>query len=90
MHKVLVALLGAALLASAPGVAPGEAADTAASNGPFLVLETGVHEAAINAMAPLADNAGVVTVSDDKTARLWGPDGSQTLGILLPLSLIHI
>ena len=84
MHKVLVALLGAALLASAPGVAPGEAADTAASNGPFLVLETGVHEAAINAMAPLADNAGVVTVSDDKTARLWGPDGSQTLGILLP------
>ena len=53
-------LLAAALIAPlSPAVADG---------GPFLVLDTGVHEAAINAMAPLADGGGIVTVSDDKTA----------------------
>src|SRR5580698_3962809 len=76
MRNILAVLLAVALLASRPAMA--------ADAGPFLVLETGVHEAAINAMAPLADGAGIVTVSDDKTARIWGPDGSQSLGVLLP------
>jgi WD40 repeat protein len=69
-------LLAAALIAPlSPAVADG---------GPFLVLDTGVHEAAINAMAPLADGGGIVTVSDDKTARIWRADGSEALGELLP------
>ncbi len=55
----------------------------AADAGPFLVLDTGVHEAAINAMATLADG-GIVTASDDKTARIWRPDGSESLGVLRP------
>ena len=55
----------------------------AADQGPFLVLDTGVHEAAINAMARLADG-DIVTASDDKTARIWHPDGSDALGVLYP------
>ncbi|MSP00497.1 MAG: hypothetical protein EXR07_05520 [Acetobacteraceae bacterium] len=76
MRKFLAALLAVALLASRPAAA--------ADQGPFLVLDTGVHEAAINAMAPLADGAGFVTVSDDKTARVWRPDGADTLSVLRP------
>jgi uncharacterized caspase-like protein len=76
MRNLIVVLMAVALLASRHGMA--------ADSGPFLVLETGVHEAAINAMAPLADNAGIVTVSDDKTARVWRPDGSESLGVLMP------
>ncbi len=72
------------LLAILPAVAllaplPAEAADA----GPFLVLDTGVHEAAINAMARLADG-GIVTASDDKTARIWQPGGSEAMGVLYP------
>ncbi len=52
-------------------------------SGPFLVLDTGVHEAAINAMARLA-NGGIVTASDDKTARIWWPDGSEAEAVLRP------
>jgi WD40 repeat protein/uncharacterized caspase-like protein len=76
MRKLLAALLTVALLASRLAMA--------ADAGPFLVLDTGVHEAAINAMAPLADGSGFVTVSDDKTARIWRPDGSDPMGELLP------
>ena len=76
MRKLAIALLALTLLASRPVAA--------AEPGPFLVLDTGVHEAAINAMAPLADGSGFVTVSDDKTARIWRPDGSDVLGVLYP------
>jgi len=76
MRKLFWVFLAAALLASRLAAA--------ADPAPLLVLDTGVHEAAINAMAPLVDGAGIVTVSDDKTARIWRPDGSDTLGELLP------
>jgi hypothetical protein len=59
-------------------------AAAAADNGPFLVLETGVHEASINALALMADGERIVTVSDDKTARVWSKDGHEALGVLLP------
>jgi WD40 repeat protein len=75
MRKLLAILLTVALLAPRLAVA--------ADAGPFLVLNTGVHEAAINAMARLADG-GIVTASDDKTARIWRPDGSDALGVLYP------
>jgi WD40 repeat protein len=75
MLKLLVVLLSVALLASRMAVA--------ADAGPFLVLDTGVHEAAINAMARLPDG-GIVTASDDKTARIWRPDGFEALGVLRP------
>jgi len=75
MRKLAAFLLVAALLASRLAVA----ADT----GPLLVLDTGVHEAAINAIARMPDG-GIVTASDDKTARIWRPDGSEALGVLRP------
>jgi WD40 repeat protein len=75
MHKLLAILLTAALLVPRPAVA----ADTA----PILVLDTGGHEAAINAVARLADG-GIVTASDDKTARIWSADGTTSLGVLRP------
>ncbi len=76
MRRLLAALLVLTLFASRPV--------GAAESGPFLVLDTGVHEAAINAMAPLADGSGFVTVSDDKTARLWRSDGADASGVLYP------
>jgi WD40 repeat protein len=75
MHKLLAILLAAALLVPRFAVA----ADT----GPVLVLDTGGHEAAVNAVTRLADG-GIVTVSDDKTARIWGADGTASLGVLRP------
>ena len=75
MHKLLALLLTAALLVPRWAVA----ADT----GPILVLDTGGHEAAINAVARLADG-GIVTASDDKTARIWSADGTGSLGVLRP------
>jgi WD40 repeat protein/uncharacterized caspase-like protein len=75
MRKLLAILLAAALLVPRLAVA--------ADAGPFLVLDTGVHEAAINAMARLVDG-GIVTASDDKTARVWRPDGGEALGVLRP------
>src|ERR1700690_1883376 len=75
MRKLLTILLAVALLAPRLAVA--------ADAGPYLVLDTGVHEAAINAMARLADG-GIVTASDDKTARIWRPDGLEAVGVLRP------
>jgi WD40 repeat protein len=75
MRKLLAMLLAVVLLAPRLAVA--------ADAGPFLVLDTGVHEAAIDAMARLVDG-GIVTASDDKTARIWRPDGSDTLAVLYP------
>ena len=76
MRKLLAALLVLAALANDPAAA--------AEAGPFLVLDTGVHEAAINAVARLADGSGVVTVSDDKTARVWRGNGSDLVAVLRP------
>ena len=75
MRKFLAWLLAAALWA--PSLAG------AAETGPYLVVETGVHEAAINAMAPLADG-GFITVSDDKTARVWDADGTKSVAVVRP------
>src|ERR1051326_6265410 len=76
MRSLFTAVLTATLLASRLA--------SAADPVPFLVLETGVPGAAINAMTPLADGAGIVTVSDDKTARIWRPDGSESVAELMP------
>ena len=75
MRDVLKGLLFTALFASHVAAA----ADT----GPYLVVETGVHEAAVNGMTPLADG-GFVTVSDDKTARIWDPSGEKSVAVARP------
>jgi WD40 repeat protein len=75
MRDFLKVLLIGTLLASPTA----NAADT----GPYLVVETGVHEAAVNAMTPLADG-GFVTVSDDKTARIWDASGEKPVAVARP------
>ena len=55
----------------------------AAEEGPFLRIETGVHEATINGAAVIPGQDRLVTVSDDKTARVW------SRGTLLPQGVIR-
>ncbi len=86
MRKLSALLLAVAVCAARLALAAeGGAADPA----PILVLDTGVHEAAINAMAALPQGEGpeggrIVTVSDDKTARVWRADGAEALAVLRP------
>jgi len=61
-----------------------QAASPRTDEGPYLRIETGVHEAVINRMALLPDGSGVVTASDDKTARIWSLDTLSPLGVLRP------
>ncbi len=67
---------------AAPGGPPG--APSAAQVGPFLRIETGTHEAVINGLAVLGDGREVVTVSDDKTARVWTADKLDPVVVLRP------
>ena len=41
----------------------------------YLRIESGMHSAMINRIAPVGDD-GLVTVSNDKTVRLWNADGT--------------
>ncbi len=75
MRKLLTLLLAVALWAPRPSLA--------ADAVPFLVVETGVHEAPVNAMAALADG-GIITVSNDKTARIWRSGGVEAAGVIRP------
>ena len=50
----------------------------------FLRVESGMHEATINAVATLPGGAGLVTVSDDKTARLWSFESLSAMGVIRP------
>jgi WD40 repeat protein len=56
----------------------------AADDGPFLRIEAGVHEAAINAVAALPGGTDLVSVSDDKTARVWSLGTLAPNGIMRP------
>jgi WD40 repeat protein/uncharacterized caspase-like protein len=47
-------------------------------------VETGLHEGDINRMALLPGGAGVVTVSDDKSARVWAVDTLAAKGVIRP------
>ena len=64
-----------ALLASSLALLLIAAATARAADPLYLRIESGMHSAMINRIAPLADG-GLVTVSNDKTVRLWNPDGT--------------
>lgn len=53
---------------------------------PFLRIETGMHGAAINGIAADATDRQLVTVSDDKTARIWSAgDGDLVATLRVPI-----
>jgi dipeptidyl aminopeptidase/acylaminoacyl peptidase len=78
MLRTTVVLLMALAMACA---APARAADDAPSVAPILRIETGQHGAAINKLAVHGKERIAVTVSDDKTARVWSLAG-EPLGVL--------
>src|SRR5665213_2046370 len=49
---------------------------------PFLRIETGMHGAAINGLAVDAADGQLVTVSDDKTARIWSSTDGEPVETL--------
>lgn len=57
---------------------------SASEVGPFLRIETGVHEGLIYDVAILSEGAGFVTVSADKTARVWTADKLSPVGVIRP------
>jgi WD40 repeat protein len=70
----LALLLTSLLLTLATPPARGAAAE---ADAPILRIETGMHGAVINRLALAGDGSTLVTVSDDKTTRLWSlPDGA--------------
>ncbi len=78
LQVVLRVCLGLLLFAAAMGWCGGAAAADIPT-APFLRIETGMHGAAINGIAVDETDKQIVTVSDDKTLRLW----SETSGELL-------
>ncbi len=82
----MLALVAMLLTLDAPTTATGSnATETpspafqASDNSPRLVLEAGGHSAFINELLFTADGRELVSVSDDKTMRVWSvsPDGRQ-------------
>lgn len=63
------ALLGAGIVAIWAGVAVAQPEEL--PPGPFLQIDAGTHTSAINAVSVAPERDTVLTVSSDKTARLW-------------------
>src|SRR5919202_1619653 len=74
MVRVLIGLALALLAATARADAPAAA--------PILRIETGMHGAGITALAVTPDGTALVTVSDDKTARVWSLEDAHLAATL--------
>ncbi len=55
---------------------------SATVESPYLRIETGDHTAIINRMSLNQDRTLLLTVSDDKTARLWNLPGGELRGVM--------
>jgi len=76
-HRLAGLLLGTLLVVGALLRVPAALAEDAASEPPILRIETGMHGADINRLALADGGRALVTVSDDKTTRLWSlPSGA--------------
>ncbi|MBF8274342.1 MAG: exported protein of unknown function [Magnetococcales bacterium] len=71
---------------SAPVVSNQAAVPTEVPSAPFIRLEAGMHTAMINRIDADMEGRLAVTVSDDKTARLWSlPDGKLLSTLRVPM-----
>ncbi|RVT90691.1 hypothetical protein EOD42_23090 [Rhodovarius crocodyli] len=77
-----LSLVLALTLASGPGWGQGGGQPPVS---PFLRIELGTHSAPITRVVPLPDGQRVLTVSLDKTARLWAADGSMLRSFRPPI-----
>jgi WD40 repeat protein len=73
----LIGLVGIVLTASLPAAAADDL-----TTAPILRIETGQHGAAINKLAVHAADQVAVSVSDDKTARVWSLANGEPLAVL--------
>ena len=80
-HLLAVLLLSASLATQAMAQPQQQAADNAQL---FPRVETGLHEADINALVAIPGTSTVITASDDKSARLWSADDFTPRGIVRP------
>jgi hypothetical protein len=77
--KRICGLLGCAIVLLALPAGSALAGEIPAA--PILRIETGAHEAAINDIAIDQADQQVVTVSDDKTLRIWSSGNGEALGV---------
>jgi WD40 repeat protein len=77
----VVRLLVGPLLVGAAAIVPAAAADEAS---PILRIETARHNSRINDAAADAAARTLITVGDDKTARIWSLPALRPLGVLRP------
>jgi len=68
------------LLGVLASVSPARAADTAL----HVRIETGEHEAVINALSALPGSNDIISAADDKTARIWSATNLAASGLIRP------
>ncbi|MFZ4408043.1 MAG: caspase family protein [Paracraurococcus sp.] len=77
MTRAIRRWLGAVLLlALTAGGALAQSAANAPPATPFLRIEAGMHVAPVTGIVATSDGQRLVTVSSDKTARVWAADGT--------------
>ena len=88
MTRIRLPWLGAGLLALClqPGLAPAQSAPEAGTAQPTLVVEIGSHSAPARRIDVNAARGLVVTVSDDRTARVWDLNSGELRQVLRPLA----
>jgi len=60
------------------------AAPARAAEELFVRIETGDHEAVINALAAIPGSPDIISASDDKTARIWSATALVPAGLIRP------
>ena len=80
----LVWLTCCAVLVLAAGGAAHAQPAAAGAGGPFPTIELGMHTGAITSIASDAAGRVAVTVSEDKTARVWDVASGASIGVLRP------
>lgn len=83
--RVVFALLAACLgLSIAAARLSAQVSDDPSAARPILVLDAGGHTAAVNRVVWTRDNSGLISVSNDKTIRIWDVATGESVRVLRP------